>query len=271
MATYAIGDIHGCYDQLQALLNKINFDRNKDTLWFTGDLINGGPKPVETLRFIKSLGDKCITVLGNHDLVLLGVAAGKLSTPKDREVGFEPVLAAPDFAELIAWLRMRPLVHYDEKFNALIVHAGVLPQWDLTKILQLSLELETVIRGPNSADFFAQMFGNLPDTWDDDLTGHLRLRFIINCFTRMRFCDLNGKLDLITKGQINAAPAGFLPWFKVPNRRAENIKIIFGHWAALLGETGEENVLGIDTGCMWGHSLTALRLDDWQRFAVEFK
>jgi len=268
MATYAIGDIHGCFDQLQNLLNLIKFNPQEDTLWFAGDLVNGGPQPVETLKFIKSLGDKCICVLGNHDLVMLGVAANKLSAPKDRPIGIESVLAAPDSSELLDWLSKQPLVHYDAKFNALIVHAGVLPQWDLTQILARAKEVETLLRGPEADSLYDQMYGNQPESWDDNLSSWPRIRFIINCFTRMRFCDQYGKLDLITKGNVNSAPAGYLPWFEVPGRKTKDIKIIFGHWASLMGETGVPNALGIDTGCVWGHRLTALRLDDWQRFSV---
>jgi bis(5'-nucleosyl)-tetraphosphatase (symmetrical) len=272
MATYAIGDVHGCYDQLQSLLTQVKFDPKQDTLWFTGDLINGGPKSVETLRFIKSLGDRCITVLGNHDLVLLGLASGRITKLKDEERidGFTQVLEAADKDELISWLGTCKMVHYDTKFNALLVHAGVLPQWDLTAILKHAAELETVIHGPKAADFYAAIFGNLPDVWDDNLSGNDRLRFIVNCFTRMRFCDANGKLNLTAKGQLKSAPAGYYPWFTLPNKHPKDLKIIFGHWAALVGETEVENMISIDTGCMWGHSLTALRLDDWQKFSVEF-
>ena len=186
MATYAIGDVHGCYDQLQALLEKINFEPQHDKLWFTGDLVNGGPKSLETLRFIKSLGDHCICILGNHDLVLLGVAAGKLTAPNDRVIGFESILAAPDREELLNWLRMRPLTHYDAKFNALLVHAGVLPLWDLRKTLALADEVTNVLRGPTANSFFAEMYGNTPDIWDESLTDWPRIRFIINSLTRMR-------------------------------------------------------------------------------------
>jgi len=268
MATYAIGDIHGCFDQLQDLLAKINFNPTQDTLWFTGDLINGGPKSVETLRFIKSLGDNCICVLGNHDLVLLGVAANKLSAPNDRTRGFESVLTAPDRAELLTWLRTQPLVHYDAKFNALLVHAGVLPQWTLSEILAHAKEVESVLIGSHVNNFYAVMYGDQPEQWHDKLQGWDRIRFIINCFTRMRFCDPQGKLDMKSKGQIDSAPAGFRPWFKFPEPKTKDLRIIFGHWAALLGETGVDNAFAIDTGCVWGHRLTALRLDDWQRFTV---
>lgn len=268
MATYVIGDIHGCYKQLQLLLETINFDPTNDTLWFTGDLINGGPQPAEVIRFIKSLDDKHICVLGNHDLVLLGVAAGKMTAPHDREIGFEPVLDASDCDELLDWLRMRPIVHYDASFNMLLVHAGVLPEWTLEDIKNYAHEVENVLRSKQAVELYGEMYGNLPDTWNNALTGWERIRFLINCFTRMRFCTASGKLDLITKGNIHDAPDGFKPWFEIPSVRDKNLKILFGHWAALMGNTGVENAIALDTGCVWGNCLTALRLDDWVFFSA---
>lgn len=268
MATYAIGDIQGCYDGLQELLKKINFNPKEDTLWFTGDLVNGGAQPTETLRFIKSLGDKAITVLGNHDLVLLGVANGNLADPQDREIGLEQILKAPDLNELMLWLSQRPLVHYDSNFNALLVHAGVLPQWNLTKVLNLAQEVEVILRSPQASYLYSNMYGNKPDIWDDALTNWDRSRFIINCFTRMRFCDANAKLEFTAKRDINSAPNGFMPWFNFANRAMADIKIIFGHWAALDGNTGVDNAICVDTGYVWGRTLTALRLDDWQVFTI---
>lgn len=268
MATYVIGDIHGCYKQLQLLLETINFDAEHDTLWFTGDLINGGPQPAEVIRFIKSLGDKHICVLGNHDLVLLGVAAGKITEPHDRDIGFEPVLEAPDRDDLLNWLRFRPIVHYDANFNTLLVHAGVLPKWTLKEIQDYAHEIENCLRSSQASELYSEMYGNLPDTWGDTLTGWERLRFLINCFTRMRFCNAHGRLDLTAKGDRQDAPQGFKPWFEIPNVQDQNLKILFGHWAALMGNTGLDNAIALDTGCVWGHSLTALRLDDSRYFAV---
>lgn len=270
MATYAIGDLHGCYDQLQKLLSHIQFNPNTDTLWFTGDLINGGPKPTEILRFIKSLGDKHITVLGNHDLVLLGVAAGKLPLPQDRAIGFEPVLNANDKDELLAWLQTRPLVHFDPNFNALLVHAGVHPQWDIQTIQQLAREVEAILHSSEANNLYGAMYGDYPTNWDPELTGWDRYRYIINCFTRIRFCDQNGNLDFITKGNTLSAPPDYMPWYNVPQRKMDQTKIIFGHWSSLLGNTGVDTALAIDTGCVWGHHLTALRLDDWQLFSVPY-
>jgi bis(5'-nucleosyl)-tetraphosphatase (symmetrical) len=268
MATYVIGDIHGCYKQLKLLLETINFDSKNDILWFTGDLINGGPQPAEVIRFIKSLGDKHICVLGNHDLVLLAVAAGQMTAPHDRDIGFEPVLEAADRDELLNWLRMRPMIHYDASFNTLLVHAGVLPQWTLTEIQQYAQEIENILRSTQACELYSQMYGNLPDTWSNTLTGWERLRFLINCFTRMRFCTDSGQLDLKAKGSAQDAPAGFKPWFELPTVRDSNLKILFGHWAALMGNTGVANALALDTGCVWGHTLTALRLDDSLYFSV---
>jgi bis(5'-nucleosyl)-tetraphosphatase (symmetrical) len=267
MATYAIGDIHGCYDQLQNLLDLIKFDPSVDKLWFTGDLVNGGPKPAEVVRLIKSLNN-AVCVLGNHDLVLIAVAAGQLPAPEDRSIGLEPILNATDSNDLIAWLRQRPIVHFDPDFNALLVHAGVLPQWSVQQIQNLAHEIEQLLRAPNANQFYAQMYGNEPHDWNEDLTGMPRIRFLINCFTRMRFCTADGNIDLAAKGTPEAKPNGFEPWFKLPNVRDKNLKIIFGHWAALNGQTGMPNMIGLDTGCVWGRKLTAIRLDDSQYFSI---
>lgn len=269
MSTYVIGDIHGCFDQLTLLLDKINFSHSKDILWFTGDLINGGPKSTEVLRFIKSLGEQHICVLGNHDVVLLALAANiKLPFDEISKIGFDPILQAPDCAELIAWLRSRPIVHFDEKFNILLVHAGVLPQWSLNQIQGYAKELEDILRGEKANDFYANLFGNQPDTWQGTLDGWPRIRFLFNCFTRIRFCTSYGKLELIAKSGMEDTPNGYLPWFKIPSVRAPDMKIIFGHWSALVGRTGIDNAIALDTGCVYGRNLTALRLDDWQYFSV---
>lgn len=266
MATYVIGDIHGCFDELQLLLAAINFNPQHDTLWFTGDLINGGPKPAEVMRFIKELGTKHICVLGNHDLVLLAMAAGQITPQNDRAIGFDPVFAAPDWQDLIAWLRMRPLVHFDPKFNILLVHAGVLPHWNLQQILGYAQEVAGLLHGPQYKQLYANMFGNEPHTWSEELTSWPRVRFLINCFTRMRFCTADGKLDLTTKGLAAQAPPGYAPWFQFP--RADDLKIIFGHWAALRGHTGVAHAIAMDTGCVWGDSLSALCLDSDQLYSV---
>lgn len=268
MATYVIGDVHGCFDQLQMLLDLVHYDPSKDDLWFTGDLINGGPKPVEVLRFIKALDKRQICVLGNHDLTLLSIGLGKNIVTNDRINGFEPVLHAPDSHELLNWLQMRPLVHFDQNFNVLLVHAGVLPLWNIEQILSYANEVQHFLRTDDRQEFYMNMFGNLPDTWDENLVGWPRIRFLVNCFTRMRFCTAAGKLDLTSKGSLNDIPAGFSPWFMLPNARPSNLQIIFGHWSALLGKTQTQNMLALDTGCVWGNYLTALCLEDLQRYSI---
>ncbi|MDH5435668.1 MAG: symmetrical bis(5'-nucleosyl)-tetraphosphatase [Gammaproteobacteria bacterium] len=259
MATYAIGDIQGCLDQLQTLLEKINFDPQSDQLWFTGDLVNRGPQSLETLRFIKNLGDRAITVLGNHDLHLLAVSEGhtKYHLTKDT---LKSILDAPDRDELLHWLRHRPLLHHDETTGFTLVHAGLPPQWNLAKAQFCAQEVEAALQSEAYPAYLENMYGNEPDTWSDTLTGWDRLRFITNCFSRLRFCDANGKLLLDEKGSPGTQPAGFMPWFDVPDRANTKMKIIFGHWSTLT-QCEAEGVFPIDTGCLWGRALTALRID----------
>lgn len=262
MATYAIGDIHGCYDQLQSLLQKINFEPEKDQLLFTGDLVNGGPKPAETLRLIKSLSDRAVTVLGNHDLVLLSVAHGHMQLPNDRKYSMQPVLDASDSQELIEWLQQLPLVYYDSMFNVLLVHAGILPQWTVSESLNFSKEVTEVLQSSEASNYFANMMGNEPIKLEDAKNKWERLRFITNCFTRMRFCNFSGELELSSKGKMSECPTGYDAWFNFADRLAKDTTILFGHWAALNGHTGVENVVALDTGCVWGGTLTAMCLDD---------
>ncbi len=261
--TYAIGDVQGCFDELCALLEKISYDPLQDELWFVGDLVNRGPKSLETLRFIKQQPHVKI-VLGNHDLHLLALASGYSYSHHS----LHKILTAPDRDELIAWLRKLPLLYHDPNLNFVMVHAGLPPQWDLAQAKQCARELETVLQQNHLLDLMQHLYGNQPDQWRDDLQGWDRLRFITNAFTRMRFCDAQGKLDLKTQGKIGSQPSGFMPWYQVPNRRTQHDRIVFGHWAALLGETNTENVFAVDTGCVWGNSLTALRLNDLERFAI---
>jgi bis(5'-nucleosyl)-tetraphosphatase (symmetrical) len=262
MATYVIGDMQGCFDPFIGLLEKINFNSNQDCLWLTGDLVNRGPKSLEALRFIKSLKYSQV-VLGNHDLHFLSIFYGQSNL--NSQDTLKPILDAPDKEDLATWLRHRPLLHHDADLGVTLVHAGLPPQWDLQKALQCANELETVLRGKHYLDFFKHMYGDIPNCWNDALAGWDRLRVIANCLTRLRFCDAEGHLDLNTKG--NIAQKGYFPWFKVAKRRSKNLKILFGHWAALAGKTNDPNAIALDTGCVWGGCLTALRLEDGKRFA----
>lgn len=266
MATYAIGDIQGCDAALQKLLMHIHFDSANDILWFTGDLVNRGPDSLQVLRFIKNLGDKHITVLGNHDLHLLAVAYGVRT--KHRQDTLDDILNAKDRDELIQWLRFRPIIHVDSSLPFVMVHAGLAPQWSLQKACSLAREIEMALRSDTVDVFLKNMYGNKPDQWNDQLIGLDRMRCIVNYFTRMRFCYHDGRYDLTYKGNIADKPQELIPWFDVANRANANKKIIFGHWAALAGITQTPNVYPLDTGCIWGRALTALRLEDKKIFSV---
>jgi bis(5'-nucleosyl)-tetraphosphatase (symmetrical) len=258
MATFAVGDIQGCYADLQHLLERVHFDPQRDSLWFTGDLVNRGPRSLETLRFVKGLGPHAVCVLGNHDLHLLAVAAG--AARSKRADTLDEVLIAPDRDELLDWLRRRPLLHHDDELGYTLIHAGLPPQWDLAAARASASELEQVLRGDGYAEFFRHMYGDEPRRWSPALKGMERLRFIVNCFTRLRFCNTDGDLDLASKGAPGTQPPGFLPWFSVPHRASVNLHILFGHWSTV-GEVTGRNVHALDSGCVWGGQLTALRLD----------
>lgn len=266
MSHYAIGDVQGCYDALRRLLDKIQFSPEKDTLWFTGDLVNRGPQSLKALRFIKSLGAKHRVVLGNHDLHLLAVAAG--AHPGWKEDTLQDILQADDREALLSWLKTLPLLHHDENLNYVMVHAGLAPSWDLKTAKALSLEVSNILQSDSSAIFLKEMYGDTPDQWSDHLTGWNRLRCITNFFTRVRFCDANGRIDLSNKSD-DSHRKDWLPWFKIPDRRSEDCRILFGHWAALAGVTNTANVYALDTGCVWGYCLTAMRLDDEMRVNVD--
>lgn len=258
MAVYAIGDIQGCFDELQTLLNKLHFDPVRDRLLFAGDLVNRGPKSLKTLRFVKNLGASALTVLGNHDLNLLAIAYGKRRLkPSDTLL---EILKAHDRDELLYWLRQQPLMHHDDIFNFTLIHAGLPPQWDLADAQRLAGEVETLLRGDGFAEFLTQMYGDQPDTWSESLTGSERYRFITNCFTRMRFCTSQGQIDLKYKGAPGSQPAPLRPWFSIENRRSRNLNIVFGHWSTL-GATEATGICCLDSGCVWGGALTAIRLD----------
>lgn len=265
MATYAIGDIQGCYDELRRLLDAIGFDPLKDRLWCVGDLVNRGPDSLSVLRFIRALGPQAVVVLGNHDLHLLALAAGN---PKHgKKSTLDEVLAAPDRDELIHWLRYRPVMHVSEKKGFALIHAGLPPQWDLAQAQACARELEGVLRGPDHREFLYAMYGNEPARWSADLTGIERLRFITNCFTRLRYCTTDGALRLNDKGALGSQPKGVLPWYAVPNRATARERIIFGHWSTL-GYRNEHNTWSLDSGCLWGGSLTALRVHLRKRIKV---
>ncbi len=258
MATYVIGDIQGCFDALQFLLEKISFSPLKDTLWFAGDLVNRGDKSLETLRFVKGLGDGAVCVLGNHDLSLLALSEGYTKASNHT---MQDILAAPDRDELVLWLRHRPLLHHDEALGYTMIHAGLPPQWDLETARQCAREVGEVLQGDAYCQFMADMFGNKPKRWDPHLRGAERYRFIVNCFTRMRYCTPDGKLNFADKGPVGSQKNGYFPWYEVPGRKSADLKIVFGHWSTLGGLTGHANVFALDTGCLWGGRLTAMRLD----------
>lgn len=258
MAVYAIGDVQGCFDPLRALLDKLNYDPAADRLWFAGDLVNRGLQSLDVLRFVKSLPNTA-AVLGNHDLHLLAVASGQ--APRKKRDTLDDVLAAPDRDELLGWLRTCPLLHHDATLGSVLVHAGILPQWGLTTALQLAAEAGEYIRRSDSNELFTHMYGDSPDHWQDDLGGWARLRVIINAFTRLRYCDAHGRMDLRPKGRPGKQPAHLLPWFQVPGRLTHDTRIVFGHWSTL-GVWDADGVIALDSGCLWGGKLTAVRLDN---------
>ena len=260
MAVYAIGDVQGCCDELERLLERIRFDASNDRLWFAGDLVNRGPRSLDTLRFVRDLGDRAVAVLGNHDLHLLAVAISSHRKIKSKDT-VDQILKAPDRDQLLDWLRHRPVLHHDSELGRTMMHAGLVPQWDLATASACARELESALQDADSArDLFAHMYGNQPDRWSPDLAGTDRLRFITNVFTRLRFCDEQGRLDLKYKGTVDAAPQGLMPWFKVPSRRSRDLNIVCGHWSAL-GYHDSDGILATDTGCVWGGRLCAVRLD----------
>lgn len=267
MATYAIGDIQGCFDMLQQLLAQVEFDPNQDELWVAGDMVNRGPQSLQTLRYLKGLGAQATLVLGNHDLHLLAIAEG-IKRPH-RSDSIMDVLRAPDRDELLYWLRQQPLLYYNEARNYLLVHAGLAPQWSIAQALALAQEVEQVLRGDDYHEFLVQMYGDLPDCWDDNLSGWPRMRLITNYLTRMRLCSPEGLLDLKHHEGIENAPQGMSPWFAHPQRKTRSINILFGHWAALEGESNEDHVYALDTGCVWGRRLTTMRLEDHAVFSCD--
>ena len=270
MSTYAIGDIQGCYSELQNLLNEINFDERRDDLWFAGDLVNKGPKSLQTLRFIKALGVNAKITLGNHDLHLLAVA--KNIQPLLKKDTIQEILAADDVKELIDWLKSRPLLITDDNLNFTMVHAGLPPQWSLENAKEFAKECELILQSEKINKLLAEMYGDTPNIWVNSLQDYAKQRFIINCFTRIRFCNSDGMLDFDAKVAPGKQNTSLIPWYSLPNRKTKDNKIIFGHWSTV--HIGNEknfkqyNVYPIDTGCLWGGRLTAMRLEDEKVFSV---
>lgn len=262
MANYIVGDIQGCLDELQLLLKQVHFKSEHDNLWLAGDLVARGPKSLETLRFIRQLGSAAKTVLGNHDLHLLAVSLG-IKAIKDKDKT-SAIFSAPDAKELLQWVRQWPLLLEHPEF--VITHAGISPQWDLATARSAAQEVETVLRSDQWQWLLSNMYANSPDSWHAELAGIERYRYIINSLTRMRFCLPDGRLDMACKlppNQINQEP--LVPWFALPQRIELPKTVIFGHWAALDGYFSN-TVIGLDTGCVWGGSLTMLRWEDKQVF-----
>ncbi len=265
MSTYAIGDIQGCHQSFLNLLEHCAFDPEHDRLWLVGDLVNRGPHSLATLRFVKSLGDAAITVLGNHDLYLLMIAEG-VEKRRGKDDTLDEILAAPDRDELLDWLRRQPLCHVENDYC--LVHAGLLPQWTAAQARSLAAEVEGLLQGDRYHETLAHMWGSEPAQWSDDLAGWDRMRVIVNAMTRMRFCSPEGVMEFQTKGEATDAPPGYLPWFEVAGRQSADSVLVTGHWSAL-GLRVEPNLLALDSGCLWGRHLTAVRLEDRRVFQVD--
>jgi bis(5'-nucleosyl)-tetraphosphatase (symmetrical) len=261
VARFAIGDVQGCAKELRALLELLKFSADRDQLWFVGDLVNRGPESLQCLRLIRALGDNAVVVLGNHDLHLLALAFGSKLKDKPGDT-LRELLRAPDRMVLLEWLLERPLAHHDPVQGELLIHAGLVPQWTAAQTVSLAREVQTALRAAPE-DFFDHMYGDKPDLWTEELHGHDRLRFIVNTLTRLRVCTAEGRVALKVKGP---PPRGkrdagsLLPWFEVPGRLSRDTRVIFGHWSTL-GFVNSQGVIGLDTGCVWGGTLTAVNLD----------
>jgi len=264
MAIYAVGDIQGCFREFETLLTQIKFDENQDKLWLVGDLVNRGPESLAVLRRVRALGNAAITVLGNHDLHLLAVAAGVAELHHSDTL--DEILNAPDRDELLDWLRRQRMIHVED--NHVLLHAGLMPAWHVQQAQSLANEVEQVLRGDEYVNFLEKMYGNTPHHWDDGHRGYSRLRVITNALTRMRICTAQGELQFKFKGELADIPQGYMPWFDVPQRASASATVVFGHWSAL-GLLVRPNVIALDTGCLWGGSLTAIRLQDRQLFQVK--
>lgn len=267
MATYIVGDLHGCFAEFQRLLAKVNFDPAQDELWLTGDLVARGEDSLACLRFVKNLGERATMVLGNHDVHLLATLQGiKSVKPKDN---VQPIFDAEDREDLQNWLRNRPLLAQHPRHQFVMVHAGISPEWDLYTAKRCAAEVQAVLSGENFADFLAQMYDNTPDSWNPELQGIERWRYSLNVLTRMRFCYPDNRLDFVCKSPVEDAPNELKPWFELNNPLFDEQPIIFGHWASLMGKSTKPNIYALDTGCAWGNYLTMLRWEDKALFTQE--
>ncbi len=258
MAVYAIGDVQGCFDELRELVRYISFNPKKDQLWFVGDLVNRGPKSLETLRWVKSLGNSAVTVLGNHDLHLLAayVGAKEIRTTSS----LYSTLQAKDIGKIVEWLRHQPLMKYNKQLNFSMVHAGLAPQWSIKDAMRHSKEVETVLRSKNYKNFLFNMYGDKPDQWDGRLKGWNRLRTITNFMTRVRYCNNKGVMSFTEKNIPGTQSARLKPWYEIATRKSQDTTVVFGHWSTL-GHINDHNVISTDTGCLWGGALTAVKID----------
>lgn len=266
MPTYVIGDIQGCYQEFRELLHRIHFNPQSDQLWLTGDIVNRGPQSREVLDFIFDHQKYVTLVLGNHDLHLLSIVFA--NQPLGEKDTLQAVLDDTHCEMWCRWLLKQPLAHHDKARSLLLVHAGIAPQWTLKQTLECSSEIETVLKSPGAEKFLSEMRGDDANLWSDDLSGPLRLRTITNYFTRVRFCDAQGKMDLKHKTALGSQPSYLFPWYGIPNQWPTDLKILFGHWAALEGKTGESRFICVDTGCVWGNALSALCLETGAWFQV---
>ncbi|MEH8047577.1 bis(5'-nucleosyl)-tetraphosphatase (symmetrical) ApaH [Gallibacterium anatis] len=267
MATYIVGDLQGCFDELQLLLQQVHFNPAQDKLYLVGDLVARGDKSLECLRFVKALGNSAQTVLGNHDLHLLSTAFGiKKIKAKDH---VDAIFSAPDFKDLIDWLRHQPLLIDRSDLGFVITHAGICPQWNLATAKRCAAEVEQVLQQGDYLQLLREMYQNSPDLWSEDLSGIERLRYSINVFTRMRYCYPDNRLEFACKLPPNEAPAPLKPWFELGNPLYQQTAILFGHWASLVDYPTPKNIYALDTGCVWGNRLTMLRWEDKQLFTQQ--
>ena len=260
MAVWAIGDLQGCYDELARLIDKLNYDPARDTLWFCGDLVNRGGQSLEVLRLVMGLGERTVVTLGNHDLSLLAIGARSEQDQAKVNSELRAVLFAPDREALLNWLRHRPLLHADRELGTMMIHAGLAPSWDVARAESVAREIEFRLRSNDHKRLLRQMFGNKPDTWSERLRGIDRLRAGINVLTRMRYCDVRGRIAFSEKGTPGTQRPGNYPWFSVPGVLRRDLRIVCGHWSTL-GRFAGLGVHAIDTGCVWGGALTAMRID----------